>query len=194
LFAYEKEQLALFLRRVYKEAILTIVYDYFKSVKNIDSLLTKEQKESFYTYLADVLSNDYTALAFLENLNSVDREDVEKALFEAFMDGKVEDYIDFTDVIMSRDEFIDKVRINIVSEQVDKYAQIEQLKLIAQQMMQNPQAYANSKFTLEDVTRKLSEISDGETMIELSNHMKSAKVVDEAGISPMDPVNQQVRR
>ena len=188
-FGFEKEIIALELRKVFKRdgGLLDIMYGYFSNLDNIEKLLTKEQRRSFYMYIAESLADSYKDLLFVKSLKSVSIDDVKQSLYDALDSGNLEKFVDFTDIFMDKKDFIDKVRVNIVGEQVDRLAKLETLKLLAQQMMQNPQAYQNSNFTIQDVTNQIAELSDTDTLVELFNHMKSAKINSDGVTSVNDP-------
>ena len=108
IFSYETEQIALQLEQAWKKhGILEIVYSYFNNKHNIETLLTREQLNSFYEYLAKVVSARMVDENYLNGVEMT-QEEIYGKILESLKTGKA--VIDFNDILVDKEEFIDKVR------------------------------------------------------------------------------------
>lgn len=190
-YGFESINIGLFFEGIFKSKLLGVVYDYFKNSDKIEDLLTPEQLNSFHIYLSKIISARMTDEVALQDGPDVKQSELQPIVLQRLTDGKIQ--IEHKDYMIDKKTFIDKARVNIVGQMQNKRGELTALQLMAQYLIQNPQLQESMGVKVEDVIKKLVELSDGSAVAELSTSMAQTKINNNPAMSQPTQVNDPLQ-
>jgi hypothetical protein len=174
-FDFEREVIGLFLSNVYKapKSIGNIVINYISSSKHIEELLTGEQLKSYQGFLADILTEYSVQSSVAKGQDIPSRNEMYDMILKAIQESK-EPLVDWGNVEITPKVLLDKMRVLVTNEQVNVQNKIATLKMLATQVMTNPQAYPN--IDVKELLNELATLSDSATLVEVFKETRALPI------------------